>query len=88
MRVTVQLFARLRELAGGAEWTIDVPPGSTVRDVWRTLAATHPPLATFDAAVSAALNERFTAQTAEVREGDAIAFLPPVSGGTDLDVQP
>jgi len=81
MRVTVQLFARLRELAGGPEWIVDVPDGASIADVWRVTCARHPGLGDFAAAVSAARNEDFAPLTTPVRDGDAIAFLPPVSGG-------
>lgn len=81
MRVSVQLFARLRELAGGAALECDVPPGATIADVWRAIAAAHPALAPFGASVSCARNEDFARMHTPVREGDAIAFLPPVSGG-------
>ena len=81
MRVKVQLYARLRELAGGAEWTCDVPTGATVADVWRAIAADHPALAPFELSVSSARNEEFAKRTTAVADGDEVAFLPPVSGG-------
>lgn len=81
MRVTVQMFARLRELAGRSEWTCEVPAGATIADVWRTVADAHPDLAGFGGSVSCARNEDFARMTQGVREGDVIAFLPPVSGG-------
>ena len=81
MRVTVQLFARLREIAGGPEWVVDVPEGASIADVWGAACARHPGLGDFAAAVSAARNEEFAPLTAIVSDGDAIAFLPPVSGG-------
>ena len=81
MRVTVQLFARLRDLAGTGEWNGEVPPGATVADVWQALEAAHPPVAAIRAAVSCAVNAEFAKMTTAVRDGDEIAFLPPVSGG-------
>ncbi len=45
MNVRVRLFARARELAGADAVTLDVPPGATVADLRRRLAATHPALA-------------------------------------------
>jgi len=81
MRVTVQLFARLKELAGHADVECDVPAGATIQDVWQTVAARHPALAAYGSSVSCARNEDFARMSAPVREGDAIAFLPPVSGG-------
>jgi molybdopterin synthase sulfur carrier subunit len=81
MRVKVQLFARLRELAGRGECDCDVPAGSSVADVWRALTDRHASLEPFGGAISCALNADFARMNAEVREGDEVAFLPPVSGG-------
>ena len=81
MRVKVQLYARLRELAGAAEWTGDVPAGATIADVWRAVAADHPALAPFERNVSCARNEEFAKRSTAVADGDDVAFLPPVSGG-------
>jgi molybdopterin converting factor subunit 1 len=82
VRVTVQVFARLRELAGRQSWTCDLPAGSTVADLWRDVATSHPSLAEFADSVTCAVNADFAPRTAELREGDDIAFLPPVSGGS------
>ncbi len=81
MRVSVQFFARLRDLAGRADVECDVPAGATIGDVWRAVAAAHPALAPYGSSVSCARNEDFARMNTPVREGDAIAFLPPVSGG-------
>jgi molybdopterin converting factor subunit 1 len=81
VRVTVQLFARLREIAGAGEWPCDVASNATVADVWRAIGAAHPGLGEFTTAISAAVNEDFAPMTATVRDGDRVAFLPPVSGG-------
>jgi molybdopterin converting factor subunit 1 len=81
MRVSVQLFARLRELAGRADLECDVPAGSAIQDVWRAVAESHPALGAYGSSVSCARNEDFARMSAPVGEGDVIAFLPPVSGG-------
>jgi molybdopterin converting factor subunit 1 len=81
MRVSVQLFARLRELAGRAELTCDVPAGATIADVWQHVTRQHSSLGPYRASVSCARNEDFARMTTPVHDGDAIAFLPPVSGG-------
>ena len=81
MRVTVRLFARLRELAGRGEIERDVPPGATVRSVWETLIAEHPAIAPYAASMSCAVNADYARMTTAVKDGDEVAFLPPVSGG-------
>jgi molybdopterin converting factor subunit 1 len=85
MRVSVQLFARLRELAGAGSLELDVPSGATIATVWEAMATDRPDLAPYRSAVSCALNEDFARMTTPVKDGDAVAFLPPVSGG-DVDV--
>jgi molybdopterin converting factor subunit 1 len=82
MRVTVRLFARLRDLAGRRDLRCDVPEGATVRDVWRAVVASHPALEPFARTISCAVNEDFARMTSAVRDGDDVAFLPPVSGGS------
>jgi molybdopterin converting factor subunit 1 len=81
MRVTVQLFARLRELAGRREWSAEVPDNATVADVWAALAHEYPAVTALAGSVSAAVNADFATMRAPVRDGDDVAFLPPVSGG-------
>jgi molybdopterin converting factor subunit 1 len=81
MRVTVRLFARLRDLAGGGELTVEVPEGSTAEAVWAALAAAHPGVAPHRGSVSVAVNADYARMTTRVAEGDEVAFLPPVSGG-------
>ena len=44
MRVTIRLFARLRDLAGAGELVRDVPQPATVQTVWRALVTEMPSL--------------------------------------------
>ncbi len=81
MQVTVRLFARLRELAGTAELQREVPDGSTALDVWKRLSDEFPELQGYTTAISVAVNQEYARFTTDVRDGDEIAFLPPVSGG-------
>jgi molybdopterin converting factor subunit 1 len=81
MRVTVRLFARLRDLAGAAEMSREIEPGWTIGAVWRDLAGEFPALADYERSISAALNADYARMDAEVHDGDEVAFLPPVSGG-------
>lgn len=81
MRVTVRLFARLRELAGHETFAVDVPDSATAADVWTQVTTAHPALAPFGRAISVAVNAEFARMTSPVRDADDVAFLPPVSGG-------
>jgi molybdopterin converting factor subunit 1 len=81
MRVTVRLFARLRDIVGSGELHRDCRPGATAQDVWDALAAEHQELAPYAAVSSCAVNQEYARFTSPVHDGDEIAFLPPVSGG-------
>ena len=81
MRVTVRLFARLRDLAGSGELIRDVPSPATVESVWRSLVADLPELHQYERTMSVAVNADYSKMSAPVSDGDEVAFLPPVSGG-------
>ena len=81
MRVTIRLFARLRDLAGSGELVRDIPQPATVQTVWRVLVAEMPALAEYERTMSVAVNADYSRMNAAVQEGDEVAFLPPVSGG-------
>jgi molybdopterin converting factor subunit 1 len=81
MRVTVKLFARLRELVGSGDLAVDVDADATVADVWAALVADHPAAEAYARSMSCAVNLEYARMTTAVTEGDEVAFLPPVSGG-------
>jgi molybdopterin converting factor subunit 1 len=82
MRVNVKLFARLRELVGTGELVLDAPEAATVRDVWDALVQCHPAAAAYERSMSCAVNLDYARMTTPVADGDDVAFLPPVSGGS------
>lgn len=81
MRVTIRLFARLRDIAGASDFERDVPAGSTASTVWIRLAREFPDFNAYTDAVSTAVNEEYAKMDSTLSEGDEVAFLPPVSGG-------
>ena len=81
MRVTVRLFARLRDITGAAELKREILPGATIRTVWCQLADEYPGLAPYERSISSAVNADYAPMDRVLRDGDEVAFLPPVSGG-------
>ena len=81
MRVTVRLFARLRDLAGAGELVRDVPAPATVKTVWQALVSEIPALEEYERTMSVAVNADYAKMSAAIADGDEVAFLPPVSGG-------
>ncbi|MCI0623797.1 MAG: molybdenum cofactor biosynthesis protein MoaE [Acidobacteria bacterium] len=81
MNVEVLLFARLREMVGQDRVTIQRQELLTVRDVWDGLRAQYPQVEGFGKSLIFSVNQEFAAWDTPVREGDELAFFPPVSGG-------
>ena len=81
MRITIRLFARLREIAGAPELSRELRDGATAWHAWDHLAGEFPAIAEYGATVSCAVNEEYARLTTPLHDGDEIAFLPPVSGG-------
>jgi molybdopterin converting factor subunit 1 len=80
VRVTVRLFARLREIAGAPELERDVD-AATLGALWDELAREYPAMAPYRGSISGAVNAEYARMDAPIRDGDEVAFLPPVSGG-------
>lgn len=81
MRVTVKLFARLRDIAGASEFVRDLDGPATVTDLWRQLATEFPAMASYERSISMAVNADYARRNQALSDGDEVAFLPPVSGG-------
>jgi molybdopterin synthase catalytic subunit len=83
MRITARTFASLRELSVD-RCELELDPGTTVDDAWNALASMHPDLQPQRPYVRAARNGAYVPWDEAVAEGDVVAFLPPVSGGSPL----
>ena len=81
MRITIRLFARLREIAGAGELSRDIAAPATAQTAWETLTLEFPALDQYRTAISCAVNEQYAKFDTPLAEDDEIAFLPPVSGG-------
>jgi molybdopterin converting factor subunit 1 len=81
MHVTVRLFARLREIAGFSEAVMEIPDGQDVRALWDALVSRDPALEPYTRSISCAVNEDYARFATGLKDGDEVAFLPPVSGG-------
>jgi MoaE-MoaD fusion protein len=84
MRVSVRLFAILRERAGRDSLEIDLPEGATVAQAMEALRAEpglDEPLDRMRVAM--AVNREYAAPDTSLAAGDELALVPPVSGGGD-----
>jgi len=82
MKITVKLFARMRDLVGAGHLERDVSPETTVAGLLADLQAEYPQLAETVARTIISVNKEFADKNTVLTEGDEVAFFPPVSGGS------
>ena len=76
VKVTVKLFAGLREHAGWSARELELPDGAKLKDVWAELELGEQPRG-----IHYALNKGYADKSAVLADGDEVALIPPVSGG-------
>jgi molybdopterin converting factor subunit 1 len=79
--VQVRFFASYAELAGCETAALRVPVPATVADIVRRVRETIPGAVGLPERPLAAVNLKHVKLDAPVRDGDEVAFLPPVAGG-------
>ncbi len=82
MHVTIRLFARLRELAGTDRLNRELPDNASIADLLDALQTEFPRLTEAMPRTIISVNKEFAGPQTRLRDGDEVAFFPPVSGGS------
>jgi len=82
VRIRVLFYGMARDLAGKSADSIEIPEGGRLRDVFEWYASRIPALRGFDSSIVLSRNHEFAPRDTAVADGDEVAFLPPVSGGS------
>ena len=77
MAVTIRFFAGLKEQLGVERREVDAAVIKTVSDAWRAVVANEE----LPDNILIALNLEYATADRAVRDGDEVAFFPPVTGG-------
>jgi len=80
----VRYFAGHRDITGQAEERLELAPGATVGALWELLVARYPRLGGYSGRLLYAVNQEYGTLASELHDGDEVAFIPPVSGGTPI----
>ncbi len=80
MKVTLKLFAAVRDIVGESTREFTVSDGTTPAAVWQELVAENPALSVHRIPM-VAVNEEYADADQVLHDGDELAFIPPVSGG-------
>ena len=81
MSIRVLFFATLAEVAGLREAYLDASAFPDVGAVYGRLKIEYPGLAAYRRTMLCAVNSEFARFETPVKDGDEVAFFPPVSGG-------
>ena len=81
MKVRVQLYAQLRDLARVQTLDVDLANGATISDLLRELYAKIPALRAHDKTILVGAGIEFVERTYVLKPGEEIAIMPPVQGG-------
>jgi MoaE-MoaD fusion protein len=83
VKIRVLFFGMARDIAGVAEEQIDLRNAPDLGDLRRQYEARFPRLAGMNDSLLIAVNEEFRERSWRLADGDEVAFIPPVSGGSD-----
>jgi molybdopterin synthase catalytic subunit/molybdopterin converting factor small subunit len=81
MQVRTLFFGMLKDLTGRGSDLLSMPEQATVGDVFTHYEKLTPRLGDFAASIAISINQEFAGPDSKLKDGDEIAFLPPVSGG-------
>lgn len=81
MKIELRFFALYRETVGKEQMEMEVREGTTPAHVWRELCQDFPKLVDQSDTWKVAVNGEYVDPDFTLREGDELAFIPPLSGG-------
>jgi molybdopterin converting factor small subunit len=81
IQVQVSLFALAKQLAGRESIELTLAAPARIATVRAAIAQQAPPLASLVSHSLFAIGTEYAGDDAEVRDGDQLALIPPVSGG-------
>jgi molybdopterin converting factor small subunit len=81
MKVHVQFFSRLRDLAGSQELEMEVAVATKAADLLEILYSRTPALRDWDKSILIAAGVEFVGRDYVVQPNDEISIMPPVQGG-------
>jgi molybdopterin synthase catalytic subunit len=85
MKIKVLFFGVTRDLTGLQQEQTEIPEGVNLDGLWGSYAARFPGLKDLSHVLLLAVNQEVTEGTRALKDGDEVAFLPPVSGGSSED---
>jgi len=83
MQIKVLFFGAVRDMLGKSEETVEVAAGMKLSDLLDRYSAQAPKFEGLAPSIAVSVNQEYASRNAALTDGDEVALLPPVSGGTD-----
>jgi len=84
MKIKVLFFAGCQDAVGKKETEIDAEEGTTVERFLDKILRDYPALEPLKKNLMLAVNTEYVSSDTVLRDGDELAFIPPVSGGRNV----
>ena len=81
MTIKALFFAHYQDVVGSREQSVSLPDHGTVRTLADVLETRYPRLGNLLAQGRVAVNAEFAEESLPLRDGDEVAWMPPMSGG-------
>ena len=81
MRIKVLYFSSIKDKIGITSENIEIAENSTINDLIKLLSEKYPQIKDSLQNSMFAVNEEYASIDQELKEGDTVAIIPPVSGG-------
>jgi molybdopterin synthase catalytic subunit len=82
MQIRVLFFGVLKDLAGRASDSLSLPENATLGDVLSHYEQSVPRLKDCMSSIAMSVNQAYAGPKERLQQGDEVALLPPVSGGS------
>jgi len=82
MKTTVKFFAAFHDMTGRRELNLELREGLTIGELYHDLRARFPRLTDYGGSLLFTVNAEFVPADHVLHDGDEVALIPPVSGGS------
>jgi sulfur-carrier protein len=81
VKLRIQFYAQLRDLAGVQTVDVDLVEGAAVSELLQQIYARFPALRSHDKTILVAAGLEFVDRNLRLKPGDEVSIMPPVQGG-------
>jgi MoaE-MoaD fusion protein len=82
MRVQILFFGVLKDIVGKSGTILDMPEGASIDGLVQRYVSEFPRIGGMISSMAIAVNQQYAATNTILKDGDEVALLPPVSGGS------